>query len=66
MQFQKVNSAGVGMRKSRKFCERGSKFDNILLFFLVDEGMKDPNLYKWAIIGPPAKHHLNGVSLAGL
>ena len=22
--------------------------------------------YKWAIIGPPAKHHLNGVSLDGL
>ena len=30
--------------------------------FLVDEGREDPNQhYKWAIIGPPEKHHLNGV-----
>ena len=28
------------MRGSRKFCQRGSKFDNI---FLVDEGKEDPN-----------------------
>ena len=28
---------------------------------LVDEGRED----KWAIIGPPVKCHLNGVSLAG-
>ena len=37
------------MRGSRKFCQRGSKFDNA--FFVI--------------IGPPAKRHLNGVSLAG-
>ena len=35
------------MRGSRKFCQRGSKFDN--LFFLVDEGIKDQ---KNAINGP--------------
>ena len=29
-------------------------------FFLVDEGWVD----KWAIIGLPAKRHLNGVLLA--
>ena len=29
----------VGMRWSRKFCQRGSKFDNIFFsFFLVDGG----------------------------
>ena len=39
------------MRRSRKFCLSGSNLDD---FFLVDEG---------AIIGPPVKCHLNGVSL---
>ena len=37
-----------------------------LIFFLVDEGIGDQNSichYKWAIIDPPAKRHLNGVSL---
>ena len=34
-------------------------------FFLVDERRKDPNTTKRAIIGPPAKRHLNGVSLVG-
>ena len=34
-------------------------------FFIVDEGRKDPKYhYKRAIIGPLAKRHLNGVSLA--
>ena len=62
------------MRGSRKFCPRGSKFDN---FFLVDDGIEDPNTAIngpssarqrnaiSAIIGPPAKPHWNGVSLAG-
>ena len=44
------------MRGSRKFCWRLSNFDNV---FLVDS----KHHYKRAIIGPPAKHHLNGVSL---
>ena len=38
-----------------------------LFFFLVDEGWENPILkyhYKRAIISPPAKRHLNGVSLA--
>ena len=52
------------MRGSREFCQRGSEFET---FFLADEGIDNPNIthYKWAIIGPPAKRHLNGVSLAG-
>ena len=38
-----------------------------LVFFLVDEGREDQNttIYKPAIIDPPGKCHLNGVSLAG-
>ena len=46
------------MRESRKFCQRGSNFDN---FFLVDEGRKDPNTIsgrstahlKWRFAGVP-------------
>ena len=55
------------MRGSRKLSQRGSNSDNAF-FCLVDEGRREnPNTthyYKWAIIGPPAKRHLNGVSLA--
>ena len=49
------------MHGSRKFCQRGSK----LFFHMIgDTGSK--YCYKQAIIGSPAKHHLNGVqSLAG-
>ena len=51
------------MRGSRELCQRGSKFDNVVL---VDEGDRGSKYrYKWAIIGPTAKRHLNGVSLAG-
>ena len=57
------------MRRSRKFCQRGSKFDKSFFcfaLFLVDGGIEDKKYhYKWAIIGPRAKRHLNGVSLAG-
>ena len=48
------------MHGSRKFCERGSRF---FFSWWGDRGSKYH--YKWAIIGPPAKRHLNGVSLAG-
>ena len=37
------------MRGSRKFCQRGSKFDKVFFFFLVDEGIEDSNN---AINGP--------------
>ena len=44
------------IRGSGKFCQRGSKFD----FFLVYEGIEDPNITATGvIIRPPAKHHLN-------
>ena len=50
------------MPGSRKFCQRGSKFDNIFFFFFFklmrDIGSKYH--YKWAIIRPPAKCYLNG------
>ena len=49
------------MRGSRKFCQRGSNFDTFFFFifiFLIDENISG------AIIGLPAKRHLNGVSLA--
>ena len=41
----------------QKVLSEGSNFD---IVFLVDEEYH----YKRAIIGPPAKRHLNGVSLA--
>ena len=55
------------MRGSRKFCQRGSNFDNVFLYlFLVDEVLEDQNTTlsgggskyhsRRAIIGPPAKH----------
>ena len=38
----------------------------LLLIFLVDDEIEESKYhYKWAIIDPPAKRHLNGVSLAG-
>ena len=62
------------MRGSRKFCQRGSISDNVfflflfLFFFKLMGGRRgDPNKtkhYKRAIMGPPAKRNLNGVSLA--
>ena len=51
------------MRGSRKFCQRGSKYD-----FLVDgAGIEDPNtaINGPSSIGQPANRHRNGVSLAG-
>ena len=50
------------MHGSRKFSQRGSTFDSIL----VVELREDPNttILKRTIISPPAKSHINGVSLA--
>ena len=54
------------MRGSRNFCQSGSNFDNVFfLFFLFDEERKDPNTTISRPFGPPAKRHLNGISLAG-
>ena len=54
------------MRGSRMFCQRESNSDVFCCCFLLHGGREDPKTTKKrAIIGPPAKHHLNGVSLAG-
>ena len=37
----------------------------VTFFFVVDEGKRIQISNKWAIFGPLAKRHLNGVSLAG-
>ena len=54
---------------SRKFCQRGTPLTTIysfILLFLVWWGEEWSKYhYKRAINGPPAKRHLNGVSLAG-
>ena len=46
----------------QKVLSKGSNFDNVFV-----EGREDPNeyYYKRAIVDPPAKRHLDGVSLAG-
>ena len=54
----------VSMRGYRKFCQRGSKFDNVFFSFSWWGDRELKYHYKWAIIGPPAKRHRNGVSLA--
>ena len=55
------------MRGSRKFCQSGPNSDKFVflfvLFFREERGSK--NHHKRALIGLPAKHHWNGVSLAG-
>ena len=62
--MKQISTLYIGlMRRSSKFCQRGSIFDNVFFSWWGDRGSKYH--YKWAIIGPPAKRHLNGVSLAG-
>ena len=56
------------MHGSRKFFQRGSNFFYVFFvcFFFSWVGERGSKYhYKRAIIGPPAKRHLNGVSLAG-
>ena len=53
----------LGMRGSRKFCQRGSKFDYVFFLFLffvflVVEGIEDPNT---AINGPSSTRQLNAI-----
>ena len=52
------------MRGSRKFCQRGSNFDVLGVFFSWWGEGGSKYHYKLAIIGPSAKHHLNDISLA--
>ena len=61
IKFDEIKVRDPAMCGSRKFCQRGSNFDNV--FFLADEGREDPS----ATI---AGHHrlvsetpLNGVSM---
>ena len=51
------------MRGSRMFCQSGSNFDN--LFFSWWGGRGSKYHISRPLIGPPAKRHLNGVSLVG-
>ena len=46
------------MHGSRKFCQSGSKFDNVFFFFLVDEGIEDPNI---TINGQSSAHQQNTI-----
>ena len=49
-----------------KVLSEGTQLENgfFVVFLFMKEEMVQYN-YKWAIIGPPAKRHLNGVLLAG-
>ena len=47
------------MRGFRKFCQSGSKFDNI--YFLVVEGIEDPNI---TINGPSSARQRNAIKMA--
>ena len=49
------------MRGSRNFCQRGSKFDKVFFFFLVDGGIEDPNT---ALIGPSSARQRNAIEMA--
>ena len=53
----KINE--LHMHGSRKFCQRGSKFDKVFCFvFLVDEGIEDQNV---TIIGPSLTRQQNTI-----
>ena len=51
------------MRGSRKFCQRGPKFDNVFffVFFLVDGEKEDPNT---TLIGPSLARQRNAIEMA--
>ena len=51
------------MRRSRKFCQRGSNSGNVVYF--LEGGREDPNTIKSGTIGLPVKRCLNGVLLVG-
>ena len=53
--FKGDNLRSLLMRGSRKFCQRGSNFDNDFFFDFFLLGSKKH--YKRTIIGPPAKRH---------
>ena len=51
------------MRGSRKFCQRGSKFENVFfsILFYVDEGIEDPNT---TISGPSLARQRNAIEMS--
>ena len=50
------------MSGSRKFCQRGSKFDNVFFFFfLVVEGLEDSNITKNV---PSSARQRNAIEMA--
>ena len=50
------------MRRSRKFCQRGSNYDNVFfVVFLVYEGRAD---HKNTNSGPPSTRQRNAISMA--
>ena len=55
-----LSHALLFMRGSRKFCQRGSKFDDffLLLLSLFDEGIEDPNN---TINGPSSARQRNSI-----
>ena len=57
-----MSPSSIIMRGSRKFCQRGSNFENAIFSWWGEGGPKYH--YKRAVTGPLAKRHLNGVSLA--
>ena len=49
------------LRRSRKFCQRGSKNDSFFVVFLVDEGIEDPNT---TVNGPSSARQWNTIHMA--
>ena len=49
------------MRGSRKFCQRGSNFDNVFFSWWGEGGYK--SIFKRAIIGPQAKRRFAGMPM---
>ena len=64
MTVEEFISNCINMRGSRKFCQRGSNFDNVFLFFflhVIDEGREDPNT---TISGPSSARQRNAIKMA--
>ena len=62
MHIQKAVGGVQNKRGSRKFCQRGSKFDYVFfLLFLVVEGFEDPNITK---NGPSSARQRNVIEIA--
>ena len=60
-----LNCVDESMRNPESFVRGGPTLTFFSFFFRSDEGRGYKYHKKQAIIGPPAKHNLNGISLAG-